>query len=191
MTAARSTPRPAPRPALFSSDTHSITSNQPVIRQARPRPSTAHESYGGAQSRPGTRRPDARSGAGARRHRVAQAARLGKHNSRSVYRCSRRQRVMRTARHGGFADESARGSSCRGASAQHVETSALTQSIAKASPPRYCWLGCCGVRSISLARQKISSRLRWQLETEPERCWLVSASNECTSLALAPRELAG
>ena len=77
--------------------------------------------------------------------RVAQASGLGKRNNRSVYHCSRRQQVMRTARHGGFADESARGSSCRGASAQHVETSALTQSIAKASPPRSSWLGCCGV----------------------------------------------
>ena len=132
-----------------------------------PRP---HESYGGARSRPGTRHPDARAGAGARRHRVAQASGLGKRNNRSVYHCSRRQQVMRTARHGGFADESARGSSCRGASARHVETSALTQPIAKASPPRYCWLGCCGVRSISLARQKRSSRLRCQLEIKPEMC---------------------
>ena len=31
------------------------------------------------------------------------------------------------------------------ASARHAETSALTQPIAKASPPRYCRLGCCGV----------------------------------------------
>jgi len=145
MAAARSTPRPAPRPALFSGDTHSITSNQFGSRQARPRPSTAHESYGGARSRPGTRRPDTRAGAGARRHRVAQAAGLGKRSSRSVDRCSRRKRVMRAARHGGFADESARGISCRGASARHAETSALTQPIAKASPPRYCRLGCCGV----------------------------------------------
>ena len=83
---------------------------------------------------------------------ASQASGLGKRNNRSVYHCSRRQQVMRTARHGGFADESARGSSCRGASARHAETSALTQPIAKASPPRYCWLGCCGVRSISLAR---------------------------------------
>ena len=145
MTAALSTPRPALRPALFAVNTHSITSNQTGSRQARPRPSTAHESHGGARSRLGTRHPDARAGAGARRHRVAQASGLGKRNNRSVYHCSRRQQVMRTARHGGFADESARGSSCRGASAQHVETSALTQSIAKASPPRSSWLGCCGV----------------------------------------------
>ena len=138
MAAARSTPRPAPRPALFSGDTHSITSNQLGSRQARPRPSTAHESYGGARSRPGTRHPDARAGAGARRHCVAQASGLGKRNNRSVYHCSRRQRVMRAARHGGFADVSARGSSCRGASAQHDETSALTEYIAKAPPPRYC-----------------------------------------------------
>ena len=143
MAAARSTPRPAPRPALFSGDTHSITSNQLGSRQARPRPSTAHESYGGARSRPGTRRPDTRAGAGARRHRVAQASGLGKRNNRSVYHCSRRQRVMRTARHGGFADESTRGSSCRGASAQHAGTSALTQPISLRGA--YCWLGCCGV----------------------------------------------
>ena len=145
MTAALSTPRPALRPALFAVNTHSITSNQTGSRQARPRPSTAHESHGGARSRLGTRHPDARAGAGARRHRVAQASGLGKRNNRSVYHCSRRQQVMRTARHGGFADESARCSNCRGASAQHVETSALTQTISKASPPRYYWLACCGV----------------------------------------------
>ena len=188
MAAARSTPRPAPRPALFSGDTHSITSNQTGGRQAQPRPSTAHESYGGARSHLGTRHPDARSGAGALRHRVAQAAGLGKRSSRSVDRCSRHQRMMRTARRGGFADESARGSSCRGVSARHAETSALTKPIAKASPPRYCWLGRCGVRSISLARQQGSSRLRCQLEIKPEMCWHAFASNNCTILALAPRE---
>ncbi len=149
MTATLSTPRSAPRPALFAVDTQSITSNQPGSRQARPRPSAAHESYGGARSRPGTRRPDARSGAGARRHCVTQAARLGKHNSRSVYRCSRRQRVMRAARHGGFADVSARGSSCRGASAQHAGTSALTQPIAK--PPRRILLAGLLWRAVNLA----------------------------------------
>ena len=95
---------------------------------------------------------------------------------------------MRTARHGGFADESARGSSCRGASAQHVETSALTQSIAKASPPRYCWLGFCGVRSISLARQKGSSRLRDELKAEPEGCWLALYVQYCSDLASTRRE---
>jgi len=52
---------------------------------------------------------------------------------------------MRAARHGGFADESARGGNCRGVCARHAETFALTQLIAKAPPPRYCWLGCCGV----------------------------------------------
>ena len=171
MTATLSTPRSAPRPALFTVDTHSITSNQTGSRQARPRPSTAHESHGGARSRPGRRRPDARAGAGACRHRVAQAAGLGKRRADQSIAALGAKRVMRAARHGGFADESARGSSCRGASARYAETYALTQPIAKASPPRYCWLGCCGVRSISLARQKRSSRLRCQLEIKPERCW--------------------
>ena len=190
MTATRSTPRSARRPALFAGDTHSITSNKTGSRQARPRPSTAHESRGGARSHPGTRHPDARAGAGARRRRVAQAADLGK-RSRSVDRCSRRQRVMRTARHGGFADESARGSSCRGASAQHAETSALTQPIAKA-PPRRILLAGLLWRAVNLACAAevlvaiaLSARYR-------ARTVLACVFREITAQVwLLPRELAG
>ena len=188
MAAARSTPRPAPRPALFSGDTHSITSNQLGSRQARPRPSTAHESYGGARSRPGTRRPDARSGAGARRHRVAQAAGLGKRSSRSVDRCSRRQRVMRAARHGGFADESARGSS-----SSKRQRAARWDLCADATdkPPRRILLAGLLWRAVQSRQRGSSARRDCATSSRPSRSGaaLRFSRDKCTSVASTrPRE---
>ena len=98
---------------------------------------------------------------------------------------------MRTARHGGFADESARGSNCRGASAQHAGTSALTQPIAK--PPRRILLAGLLWRAVQSRQRGSSARRDCATSSRPSRsaAGLRFSRDKCTSVASTrPRALA-
>ena len=125
-----------------------------------------------------TRGPRSRSSASRRTGRGSRYS-----AAQSFDRCSRFQRVMGTARHGGFADESARGSNCRGANAQHAETSAMTQPIAK--PPRRILLAgllWCAVQSRQRGR---SARRDCATSSRPSRsgAGLRFSRDNCTSVA--------